>query len=54
MKKKYIRTITLYNDIMIVVNSQTGDSDQIPLEGSANEWVLDVEKAVKGIEENEE
>lgn len=54
MKKKYIRTITLYNDLMIVVNSQTGDSDQIPLEGSANEWVLDVEKAVKGIEENEE
>ncbi len=54
MKKKYIRTITLYNDLMIVVNSQTGDSDQIPLEGSANEWVLDVEKAVRGIEENEE
>lgn len=54
MKKKYIRTITLYNDLMIVVNSQTGDSDQIPLEGSANEWVLDVEKAVKGIEESEE
>ena len=37
---------------MIVVNSQTGDSDQIPLEGLANEWVMDIEKAVKGLEEN--
>ena len=54
MNKKYIRTITLYNDLMIVVNSQTGDSDQIPLEGLANEWVMDIEKAVKGLEENEE
>ncbi len=54
MKKKYIRTITLYNDLMIVVNSQTGDSDQIPLEGLANEWVMDIEKAVRGLEENEE
>ena len=54
MNKKYIRTITLYNDLMIVVNSQTGDSDQIPLEGLANEWVMDVEKAVRGLEENEE
>ena len=52
MNKKYIRTITLYNDLMIVVNSQTGDSDQIPLEGLANEWVMDIEKAVKGLEEN--
>ena len=54
MNKKYIRTITLYNDLMIVVNSQTGDSDQIPLEGLANEWVMDIEKAVRGLEENEE
>lgn len=54
MKKKYVRTITLYNDLMIVVNSQTGDSDQIPLEGPANEWSINVEKAVKRLEESEE
>ena len=54
IKKKYLRTLTLYDDIMIVVNSQSGASDQIPLEGKANEWVLSVENAVKRLEESDE
>lgn len=53
MKKKYSRTLNLYNDMMILVESQTGDYEQFPLEGSANDWVKSVEKVVKKIDDNE-
>ena len=50
MKKKYIRTLTLYNDMMIVVDNETGDYRQIAIEGTADDWSASVIKAVKGIE----
>lgn len=53
IKKKYLRTLNLYNDMMIVIDSSSGDYDNVPLEGSANEWVKAVENAVKKIEGNE-
>lgn len=54
INKKYLRTLTLYDDMMIVVNNRSGASNQIPLEGKGNEWVLSVEKVVKGLEESDE
>ena len=53
MKKKYTRTLNLYNDMMIVVDGASGDFDQIPLESPADQWVMAVENAVKKIEGNE-
>ena len=54
MKKKYIRTLTLYNDMLLVADSGSGDYNQIPLEGAEDNWVMSVEKAVKRLEEGNE
>ncbi|MBQ7464809.1 MAG: transcriptional regulator [Lachnospiraceae bacterium] len=54
MRKKYIRTLTLYNDMVLVVDNESGDYRQIGLEGTAEDWSASVIKAVKGIEGSEE
>ncbi|MCR5357492.1 MAG: ParB N-terminal domain-containing protein [Lachnospiraceae bacterium] len=52
MKKKYTRTLNLYNDMIIAVENPSGDFEQIPIEVPADEWVMAVENAVKKLEEN--
>lgn len=54
LQKKYEKTLTLYNDMIIAVDSRSGDYDQIELKGSAEEWVVSVENAVKRMEESAE
>lgn len=53
MRNKYNRTVNLYNDMMIVVDSRTGETEQIALEGADSEWVVTLENEIKRIEDND-
>ena len=53
MRKKYSRTLNLYNDMIVIVESGAGDFDQIQLNGSGQEWVKAVENAVRRLDDNE-
>ena len=46
MKKKYAKTLNLYNDMIIAIDGQTGDFDQIQLDCQASDWSKAVENAV--------
>ena len=54
MRKKYLKTLNLYDDMVIVVDSRTGDYEQIKLEGDLRDWAREVENAVKKIDGNED
>jgi hypothetical protein len=53
MKKKYIKTLNLYSDMVIAVDSTTGNYDQFELKGDSHDWSKEVENVVKKMGENE-
>ena len=53
MRKKYSRTLNLYNDMIVIVERGAGDFDQIPLDGTGQEWIKAVENAVRRLDDND-
>ncbi len=53
MKKKYVKTLNLYNDMVISIDGPSGDFDQIALDTTPADWSASVQDTVKKIEDNE-
>lgn len=53
IKKKYIKTLNLYNDMVISIDSRSGNDEQIPIESPDRDWAAAVENAVRKLNEND-
>ena len=53
INKKYVKTLNLYNDMVISIDSRSGDYDQIPLETSDHDWAAAVESAVRKLNDDD-
>lgn len=51
VNRKYTRTLNLYNDMILVIDSNSSDYEQLEIKGTAQEWIKEVENRISGLDD---